>query len=371
MAYAFNDNKSKQDLKSIYDWIDSHDKFFGTTFISSGTVTTNSIYANQIFLANSKGIYGRLTTGTTNYLLLQMSAANNIVIGTGSYAGYANVNIYAGTGAVQLLTKNGTLYWDGSTLRPTSSKTKALGNASYVWEALYVNRIVATSMASVQIASIKDCAAASIDALTTARISAPSGATTLTGTTLFQKAATFQASVTCESSLMVSGNLTVNGTPAFNRDRIRCQPSYDNTTTYAANLYVGSSGIFSRHYSGSSRTIKTDIKPLMSKPTTPIEGKSIDSDISAECLYDVDVIQFKYKDGIITDESDVRVGKNMPGFIIEDLDEKYPISVNKPSDNVKEWSWNYQYLIPPMLKLIQDQKKEIDALKKVNSLQQS
>ena len=62
-------------------------------------------------------------------------------------------------------------------------------------------------------------------------------------------------------------------------------------------------------------------------------------------------------------------GKDLPGFIIEDLCEKYPIAVDKPSDNVKGWSWNAQYLIPPMLKLIQEQNKRINILeRKINDV---
>lgn len=80
-------------------------------------------------------------------------------------------------------------------------------------------------------------------------------------------------------------------------------------------------------------------------------------------MYDVNVYQAKYNKEIITDTNDSRYLKDMPMFIIEDMNEKYPIAVDKPSDDVKEWSWNVQYLIPPMLKLIQNQKKEIDELR--------
>lgn len=135
------------------------------------------------------------------------------------------------------------------------------------------------------------------------------------------------------------------------QNRIVCLPSYENTSTYAPNVYVGTTGIFSRSTNTSSKTIKHDIKNLE------------DENIQAENLYDVNIYQFKYNDGIITDENDVRYKKDLPGFIIEDLIEKYPIAVDKPTDEVKDWSWNAQYLIPPMLKLIQDQHKEIEKLK--------
>lgn len=135
------------------------------------------------------------------------------------------------------------------------------------------------------------------------------------------------------------------------QNRIVCLPSYENTSTYAPNVYVGTTGIFSRSTNTSSKTIKHDIKNLE------------DENIQAENLYNVNIYQFQYNDGIITDENDVRYKKDLPGFIIEDLVEKYPIAVDKPTDEVKDWSWNAQYLIPPMLKLIQDQHKEIEELK--------
>ena len=128
--------------------------------------------------------------------------------------------------------------------------------------------------------------------------------------------------------------------------RIVCAPTYNNTTTYATNVYVGTTGIFTRTTNTSSRTIKHDIERL------------VNEDIRAERLYDLDVVQFKYNNNIITDMEDARYGKTLPGFIIEDMDNIYPIAVDKPSDNVKEWSWNAQYLVPPMLKLIQEQHKE-------------
>ena len=137
------------------------------------------------------------------------------------------------------------------------------------------------------------------------------------------------------------------------KERIVCLPSYENTTSYSPNVYVGTTGIFSRYLSSaSSRTIKHDIKTL-----------GISNELDARKLYDLDVVQFKYNDGIITDKNDVRCGKELPGFIIEDLDEIYPIAIDKPSDDVKQWTWNAAYLLPPMMKLIQEQHEEIEELK--------
>lgn len=136
------------------------------------------------------------------------------------------------------------------------------------------------------------------------------------------------------------------------KERVVCKPTYDNTCTYNPNLYVDPNGVFARTTNTSSKTIKHDIEEL-----------GISEELDAKRLYDLNVVQFKYNDGIITDENDVRYGKDLPGFIIENLDEVYPIAIDKPSDNVKEWSWNERCLIPAMLKLIQEQHEEIEELK--------
>lgn len=134
-------------------------------------------------------------------------------------------------------------------------------------------------------------------------------------------------------------------------DRIICKPSYEKTTTSSSNLNVNSSGAFSRSTGESSRTIKHDIENL-----------GYDESLDAKKLYNLEVVQFKYNDGIITDVEDARYQKDLPGFIIENMDEIYPIAIDKPSDNVREWSWNSRYLIPPMVKLLQEHKKQINEL---------
>lgn len=148
-----------------------------------------------------------------------------------------------------------------------------------------------------------------------------------------------------KSGKLKSTDLTVTGST------IICKPTRENTTTYATNMYVGETGTYYRTTNTSSRTIKHDIEALLSE------------NIKAENLYNLEVVQFKYNEGIITNAEDSRYGETLPGFIIENMNEVYPIAVDKPISDVKEWSWNAQYLIPPMLKLIQDQHKEIEQLK--------
>lgn len=349
MAYAFNNDKSKHDIQDLYDWTKAHDKYFGTTFATDGIVTTADIYANRIYLKNASAIYGRLTTGTANYQMLSMSTSNNIIVGAGTnYAGYANVNIYAGTGNVQMLTKNGTLVWDGSSLRPSANNSKSLGTSSYRWNEVTAGTINADRVYTNHI-QVKTDGTIAVSAIKTKQIDVTSNPLNIFGQVYIASSVETGSKITTGGSITANG--TVQGTQIISAaSRIKCIPSYDNTTTSSANVYVGSTGLFSRHTSSSSRLIKHDIAPLT------------DKELNADNLYNIDVVQFKYNDGVITDKEDTRFGKLLNGFIIEDLEEKYPIMIDKPSDDVKEWSWNIRYIIPPMLKLIQDQKKAIDDL---------
>ena len=134
----------------------------------------------------------------------------------------------------------------------------------------------------------------------------------------------------------------------INVGEIRSSYTYGDTVDYSTNMYIGTTGILHRTTKTSSRVVKHDIKPIEN------------SDILPEKLYDVDVIQFVYNEGQLG-HSSKRYGKELPGFIVEDLVEKYPIAVDIDEED-KPFQWNEQYLIPPMLALIQQQKKKLDEL---------
>lgn len=130
-------------------------------------------------------------------------------------------------------------------------------------------------------------------------------------------------------------------------------PGITSSTSVTRTLYIGATaGQLYYKASSSSKTIKHDVFPLRNK------------DIAAELLYDLEVVQFKYNKDILSSD-DQRYMTDMPGFIIEQMNEVYPIAVDKETDNVKDWAWNSQYLIPPMLKLIQEQNKRINKLEQL------
>ena len=138
-----------------------------------------------------------------------------------------------------------------------------------------------------------------------------------------------------------------------NYNGVEIRPGDNRTTSaHSGNLYVTAAGLLFRANEGSSsRKIKHDIKP--------VENEELDPNR----LYDVEVIQYKYNDDFLS-EDDPNRGKDLIGFIVEDLDEIYPAAVSKEDpEESKTWTWSPIRMIPGMLQLIQDQKKEIDDLK--------
>ena len=142
------------------------------------------------------------------------------------------------------------------------------------------------------------------------------------------------------NNLIVWGNLRVHG--ALERP-------FDSTP----NLCIGGEGRIAKT-TGSSKKFKTEIKPIDADELNP------------EKLYNVDVVQYKFKKDYLSEKAQ-RYNKYVIGFIAEDIFEKYPVAADCSIDdegNTVVNDWNLRYIVPAMLKLIQDQKKEIIILKK-------
>ena len=129
---------------------------------------------------------------------------------------------------------------------------------------------------------------------------------------------------------------------------IQAPDVWNRTTSSGANVRVTKAGTL-YHYSSSSMRYKTDITTKLSNELDP------------ERLYDLKVWQYKYREGYLN-KNDQRYGQDIIGFIAEDVKQKYPIAANYDEDGQIE-NWNVEMIIPAMLKLIQNQKKEIDELK--------
>lgn len=100
--------------------------------------------------------------------------------------------------------------------------------------------------------------------------------------------------------------------------------------------------------SSSSKRYKHSIMPISSNELDPHK------------LYNIEVVQFVYNDDHV-DNTDQRFRKNIPGFIAEDVYKHYPIAVDLKDERPE--NWNHRYILPPMLKLIQEQHQEIEELK--------
>lgn len=130
----------------------------------------------------------------------------------------------------------------------------------------------------------------------------------------------------------------------------RAVPVYEQTTTGGTAVRVGGTGLLYR-YTSSSMRYKEEIT------------QKLDDELNPERLYDLGVYQYKYRDGYIS-EHDQRYGKLHIGLLAEDVKHKYPIAVNYNDDGQAE-DWSERYIIPAMLKLIQNQNKEIQNIKAI------
>lgn len=98
----------------------------------------------------------------------------------------------------------------------------------------------------------------------------------------------------------------------------------------------------------STREIKTDIGPV------------VDIDLAPEKLYNIEVVQFKYKPEVLP-ETDPRYNKMCVGLIAEQVAEQYPIAAEMETGSPR--NWDVRYLFPPLLQLVQDQHKELEEIK--------
>lgn len=104
---------------------------------------------------------------------------------------------------------------------------------------------------------------------------------------------------------------------------------------------------------GSSKRFKTDIVPV------------IDSKLDPHRLYDLNVVQFKYKPSFYGLPEGTPM-ETVIGIIAEDVEKIYPCAVEKDEDTGLVINWMERYLLPPMLSLIQEQHQEIEQLKMDN-----
>lgn len=142
--------------------------------------------------------------------------------------------------------------------------------------------------------------------------------------------------------MQVSGELYANSNVYFSG-------VYGNSTTADPNLHITPTGYLNTK-GGSSKNWKHDIGEIKSEFIDPHK------------LYDVECRQFIYNDDYIS-ENDCRRGKFIPGFIIEELLETYPIAVDI-DENGNPATWSPSMFIAPIIYLLQEQNKRIETLEK-------
>lgn len=132
---------------------------------------------------------------------------------------------------------------------------------------------------------------------------------------------------------------------------VRFKGILNQAVSSSGNVFIENDGFLRKGINYSSKRYKKDIKELENEEFNP------------ERLYDLKVKQFKYKKDYQPNKKDSRYDKDLVGFIAEEVAEIYPIAADY-NENGEVENWNDRYIIPPMLALIQSQKKKIDELEK-------
>ena len=122
--------------------------------------------------------------------------------------------------------------------------------------------------------------------------------------------------------------------------------SGSNLVWYDGSFYIKSS---------SSKRYKNSIEKLSSKAAS-------DPTLNPKRLYDLDVVSFRYNSDYLP-QTDQRYQTDIPGFIAEDVYQKYPIACHLNNEGQPEM-WDINILFPAALKLIQEQHEDIEMLKK-------
>lgn len=116
--------------------------------------------------------------------------------------------------------------------------------------------------------------------------------------------------------------------------------------TSGSSMLYNSSSYYAGYSSASSKRYK-------------VLGKTVRED-ELEDLYRIKVIWAKYKDGYLM-EQDERCGKEMPMFIAEDIDRRFPIAVDHNEKGHAE-NWNYRIMIPCMFAMLKNEHEKVKNL---------
>lgn len=153
----------------------------------------------------------------------------------------------------------------------------------------------------------------------------------------------------------VSGDLIFKISRYFRIEGLKAVTSGSSMLYNSSSYYAGYSSASSKRYKVLGKTVKED---------------------ELEELYRIKVIWAKYKEGYLS-EQDERYGKEMPMFIAEDIDRRFPIAVDHDEKGRAE-NWNYRIMIPCMFAMLKNEhekvknlQSELDSIKsELNELKQ-
>lgn len=184
---------------------------------------------------------------------------------------------------------------------------------------------------------------------------------------------TVDGKITTPATINANGGITVDGgsyiTLGKNSSGVYLNGN-SNNLYLSGSSYVQSDSQFRLNFKASSGTVPLAVGTSGQITTTSSSERykenitdELDDDLNPEKLYDLPVKQYNYK----PEYSDIElVAGTQIGIIAEDVEKYYPNALIRNTEGEAE-SWQDRIMIPAMLKLIQQQKKEIDLLKEQNS----
>lgn len=137
----------------------------------------------------------------------------------------------------------------------------------------------------------------------------------------------------------ISGDLIFKISRYFRIEGLKAVTSGSSMLYNSSSYYAGYSSVSSKRYKVLGKTVRED---------------------ELEDLYRIKVIWAKYKDGYLM-EQDERCGKEMPMFIAEDIDRRFPIAVDHDKKGRAE-NWNYRIMIPCMFAMLKNEHEKVKNL---------
>lgn len=181
---------------------------------------------------------------------------------------------------------------------------------------------------------------------------------------------TVDGQITTPATINANGGITVDGgsyiTLGKNSSGVYLNGN-SNNLYLSGSSYVQSDSQFRLNFRASSGTVPLAVGTSGQITTTSSSKRykenitdELDDGLNPEKLYDLPVKQYNYK----AEYSDIElVAGTQIGIIAEDVEKYYPNALIRNTEGEAE-SWQDRIMIPALLKLIQQQKKEIDELNK-------